>query len=206
MRLKIPERFENWTIETVLLETVMRLVGARRIFEFGTFRGASTMQFALNGGREIWTFDLPPGVVPDGDSLDAKVSAQRDTRQPDFCGIPESVRIHRLFGDSLTARFPELEGTMDFVFVDACHDYQHIKADTVNAFRLLKPSGPRAVAWHDYRNPDFPDVTAFLATLSQGKHLVGIDDARLCLWAEGIGGWPHLTERTPLETRVGSKP
>ncbi len=107
------------------------------IFEIGTFIGRTTRLFGLNTPPQtrIYTLDLPQDRVP-----------HRIGR--DFVGTPEAQRIEQLAGDSRTFDYTPWHGRCDFVWVDACHDYEFVVADTASALRLCRPRG--WIGWHDY--------------------------------------------------------
>jgi SAM-dependent methyltransferase len=168
----MPGRGQNYLLETYLLIAAARLVKAKKIFEFGTFKAHTTLNLARNTEAEVYTLDLN--------------GAPRTLDQFGNFG-PYAVRAVRfLVGDSRTFNYSSFVGSMEFVFVDGCHDYDTVLSDTVNAFRLLKPDGPAVVAWHDYGNPEFPDVAGYLD--NSGLHdLVHVEESRLAFWfREGL--------------------
>lgn len=174
IHLKIPRRTENWLIETVLLIAAMKAVNARRIFEFGTFRGATTLNLAMNAppGAEIFTFDLDPALKIEQDARHAEISRQHfEASKMEFDRIFHSIRQIQGDSHSFDAR---PYAPIDFVFVDGGHDLKTIKADTTNAFLM----NPKCVAWHDYGNPDYPDVAKFLDAFRY--RLFHVEESRLC--------------------------
>ena len=62
--IRIPQRKDLPLLETTLLIAALKSVNARRIFEFGTYLGSTTLNLALNtpDDAEVFTFDLPPGL------------------------------------------------------------------------------------------------------------------------------------------------
>ena len=44
------------------------------------------------------------------------------------------------------------DGSLDFVFIDACHEYQDVKDDIESWIDKIKPGG--VIAGHDYLHPD----------------------------------------------------
>lgn len=123
--------------ELAALARLMCVLNPRRIFEFGTFVGRMTRLLAVNAPQaEIVTLDLPRDLVKHDVGCE-------------FRGTPEAARITQLSGDSRTFDFSRWKGVMDFVWVDACHDYEFVVADTARALELAAPGA--VVAWHDYR-------------------------------------------------------
>jgi len=185
--VKIPARRDLWLIETFALITAMRLIGAKRIFEFGTFFGSTTLNLALNSpdDAEIFTFDLPR------DEALAAVRTEPDTRvaserlaygSQDFEGMPCASKIRQLTGNSREFDFSRFHNSIDLVFIDGGHDYETVKSDTWNALRMVKQGSPACIFWHDYRNPECPDNTAFLDELSREYDLTHIEETMLVFW------------------------
>ncbi len=125
------------------------------IFEIGTFVGRTTRLFALNSNRDcmIYSLDLPQNIVSHSIGSDFKNSF-------------ESNKIFQLSGDSQFFDFSPYYEKVDFVWVDACHDYEYVKKDTLNALKICKPDG--WIAWHDYRvTAWWSGVTKFIRELSK---------------------------------------
>jgi predicted O-methyltransferase YrrM len=132
------------------------LVASRRptaIFELGTFDGRTSLIFAANApGTRIFTLDLPAAELDQaaltiglGDLkyvnkkvIGARIVAAEDVEQ-----------VTMLSGDSATFDYGPYNGTIDFVFVDACHEYEYVLSDSRAAMALLG-SGGGMIAWHDY--------------------------------------------------------
>jgi predicted O-methyltransferase YrrM len=147
------ERYGNVKLqELVALCSVAKHVGARTIFEFGTFDGLTTWHIAANCRPEakIWTLDLP---------LDhpARARAEHDRTVgkiwgvglgEKFVGSPEAGHIEQLYADSLAFDPTSYRGRIDFCFIDAGHGYGHVLSDTENALQMASPGG--VIFWHDY--------------------------------------------------------
>jgi predicted O-methyltransferase YrrM len=112
---------------------------ARTIFEIGTYVGRTTLNLALNSRKEarIYTLDFPRGT--------------HDGYAPGslFQRTPLKKKITQLYGESSSFDFSEYFGTVDFVFIDASHTYEHALSDSRNALEMLR-SGRGTIAWHDY--------------------------------------------------------
>lgn len=180
VQAKIPYRTENYLIETFLLIAAGRVVSARRIFEFGTFKGATTLNLALNFPDAcIFTFDLDPKIAPTlkQDRYHADISRQHFAQEcMEFEQVPHSATITRIEGNSLTFDSSPYHGSMDLVFVDGGHDRETLDADTRNAF--LMATG--CIAWHDYGNPEYPDVQEYLD--SRSEPIFHVEESRMCFW------------------------
>ena len=132
--------------EEILIGLAIKQLNARQIFEIGTFNGQSTRRLAESAGLEarVFTLDIPAVEV---DALNCSYFKGHQIGEK-FHNSPVSGQITQLAGNSLTFDFSPYFGRMDFVFVDAAHDYKHGLADTRTALRLVRPGG--VVFWHDF--------------------------------------------------------
>jgi predicted O-methyltransferase YrrM len=126
-------------LELASLAYLLQAIKPALIFEIGTFVGRTTRHFAVNSPDSCRVITL---------DLDQKNAAHQIGEG--FVGKPEGSRITQLHGDSLTFDFSRWFKKCDFVWIDACHDYRYVEADTNTALRLVKPGG--WIAWHDYRH------------------------------------------------------
>jgi Methyltransferase domain len=151
-------------LEQALILSVGRIVGAKRIFEIGTFRGTTTRMLAMNFPQaDIATLDMDP--------------SQSDERLTPFIG-----QITRHKGHS--GNFVFAENSRDLVFVDGGHDYETVKTDTQSALKMLPKEGRSAVLWHDYNLPQF-GVTRALQEFGETNLLYHVADTTLCIMARG---------------------
>ncbi|MFX0203711.1 MAG: class I SAM-dependent methyltransferase [Candidatus Hodarchaeota archaeon] len=125
--------------EIASLAYIMRVLKPKLIFEIGTYVGSTTRLLALNTPptSQILTLDLPQHLVKH------KIGKE-------FHGTPEKERITQLHGNSKTFDFGPWYNKCDFVWVDACHAYEHVVSDSQNALNLCRIGG--WIAWHDYRH------------------------------------------------------
>jgi len=138
--------------ELMVLCAVARHIGAQSLFEFGTFDGLTTWHLAANTsphGR-ILTLDLPldhPARSAGGhDRSVGKIQGICVGAQ--FANMVEAQRIEQLYGDSLEFDAEPFRKQIDFCFIDASHEYQHVCRDTANALHMVRPGG--VIFWHDY--------------------------------------------------------
>lgn len=165
-------------MECAALAALARLVGAKRVFEFGTYKGVSTTQLALNVADDgmVFTLDLPEDHP--AYSLPIPKPEERQIAAEGGKGIliPRDLldRVTFLRSDSATFDESPYLGTIDLVFVDGAHSYEYVKNDTEKGWKMLRPGG--VLAWHDCV-PSHRDVVKYIkesgfdATLVKGTAL-----------------------------------
>ena len=148
-------------MERFCVAAIAQLLRPERIFEFGTFDGATTLLLARSAPEaEVITLDLPPETYAPPEAFGYPRSpgdraSPHDEVGHEFRGTPEAARITQLLGDSRTFDLTEFVGRVGLVIVDAGHGYEEASADTENALRLAGSSG--VVIWDDYI-PMWPGV------------------------------------------------
>jgi len=146
-------------MELYCMSCIAMLRNPRRIFEIGTFDGATALRLArCCPDAEVFTLDLGSENVSDdqaavigGEAANVRAGGVGSR----FAQLPEASRIRQLLGDSTLFDFSPYAGTCDLIFVDACHDYEFAAADSRSALRLLRAGG--VILWHDYI-PGWPGV------------------------------------------------
>jgi len=193
-------------LETALLVSLARLIDARRIFEFGTYLGATTLAFAGNtpDDTEITTVDLPraeadvpvailndehlrDGTVND-DYLRASVARQGalylDRADP---RVRRKVRQLQLDSRALAVEPMGLAGQFDLIFIDGGHDYAIVKSDTAKA---LEMAGRDAlIVWHDYGSQIHSDVSTYVNEFSHEHDVVHVQNTMLAIHCLGNSLW-----------------
>jgi predicted O-methyltransferase YrrM len=174
-------RFGNVTKQELMsLCAVATFTNARTIFEFGTFDGLTTWHLARNSaaGSRILTLDLPL-EHPARRSVRHDRGVGRIHGVPlgcHFAGTPEAARIEQLFCDSLEFDAQPYRGLVDFVFIDASHEYKHVCKDSENALAMTRPGG--VIFWHDYSRW-WPGVQKCLEDLSARTEVFRLADTSL---------------------------
>ena len=160
-------------LETAALAALISSTGAKRVFEFGTYKGVSTTQLALNlppDGR-VFTLDLPPDL--EAGALRVEKPREREIAAEPLKGelLPKELQAKVTFLEADSALFDTApyESSMDLVFVDGAHSYEYVLNDTAKALELLRPGG--CVAWHDCA-PNHPEVVAVVKTCGLPVSLV----------------------------------
>jgi predicted O-methyltransferase YrrM len=149
--------------ELAALALVTAAISPRVVFEIGTFRGRTALNFALNSPPhcEVFTLDLPPdkhaAVAPRANAAD-KAIIDQSAPGADYVGKPEAAKIRQLYGDAMTFDFSPYRGRVDLFFVDGAHDYESARHDTDAALSCVRDGG--WVLWHDFGNyGEYNDVT-----------------------------------------------
>jgi predicted O-methyltransferase YrrM len=164
-------------LELMTLTACIRITKAKRMFEFGTFLGNTTLHMATNSDPEahIWTLDADDETLKRIGLLD--IYRWREQFPLEFEGMLECGKITRLRGDSHI--FQPEEKNMDLVLVDADHSGKGVAIDMENALKMLNYKG--CILWHDYSNPLCLENTLFLDRLSQSMRLFHIADTMLAV-------------------------
>lgn len=177
--------------ESVMLLKLVRAIKPDFIFEFGTFDGRTTRlvleDLPDNGNQNprIYTLDLPDteGVVFQGDDKLLAEKALLSTRKYNLS--PKKGMVKQILQDSMTFDPTPYAGKFDFIFVDANHEYDYVKKDTENSLHML--GGERnCIVWHDYGNPQFPELTRYLESLADDLELYHIQGTMLVFHMRGL--------------------
>ncbi len=182
VKVVLPDVRSPFALETVVLLAVAKHVQPRVFFEFGTYLGITTLNTAANLPEDtaIYTLDLDDPAFQKASQHpgDKKLSIDRfeSDHQIAFLGTPFERRIKRLYGDSNLFDFSPFQGKVNMAYIDGGHDLRTVRSDTENAFRMLDMKQPGCVAWHDYRNPNYPELTRYLDELSGTRELVHVEE------------------------------
>jgi predicted O-methyltransferase YrrM len=160
---------------------------ARRIFEFGTFIGRTTLHFArMNPDARVWTLDLPREQNP---------WRFADRVGSYFAGTPEASRIQFLRADARTFDPAPYRQSMDFIWVDGDHAFDSVRQDTLNAFEMLAPGG--AIFWHDF-GPDSPELVSYIRTLTKRQPLFHLRRTSVLVHLDGIDPFEFTPHDIPF--------
>lgn len=177
--------------ELAYMAIICQAVRPKKVFEIGTFRGRTALNFALNSPDDcrVFTMDLPPDdrqAVLNGMNLaDANIIAKSETGA-DYQGKEGSAKIQQLYGNSMEFDFGPYFGEMDIVFIDGGHHYEAVASDTQNALKMVRPGG--FIIWHDFANyGDYNDVTRAILALLPPQQVVQIDNTELAVYRKPAG-------------------
>ncbi len=153
-------------VEAAALTALIHKINAKRIFEFGTYKGVSTTQLALNLPHDgmVFTLDLPEDHPAYSLAIPKVAEQQIAAEKGKGILIPRDLGGKVTFLRADSAKFdtaPYLE-SMDLIFVDGAHSYEYVKNDTVKGLEMLRPGG--IIAWHDC-TPSHPSVVGYLSIL-----------------------------------------
>lgn len=159
-----------------LLASIAKAIGARRVFEFGTFLGATSIGVArLCPSLTVTTLDVPQeleldfGQLEEGSGIaisDPHLFTRGSKRGSLIVG-PGSERVTQLREDSANFDPSPFAGSFDLVYIDASHTYSAVRSDSEKAFVMLKAHG--AILWDDY---SYPGVWMYLNELAaSSRHL-----------------------------------
>lgn len=131
-----------WNIspqELYLLSCIAISCNPKKIFEIGTYDGATSLQLAkCCPNSQIFTIDLPP--QPDDHF---KVGSR-------YTCTPYESQIVQLYGDSTKFDYSPYSKQMDLIFVDGSHELEVVGIDSMNALKMVSPGG--IIIWDDYLN------------------------------------------------------
>lgn len=146
--------------DAVFFSRLVAALAPRRVFEFGTNWGVSTANIALNTPPEarISTLDVCREMFTAehlAADLELQMVLSREHTGWHYRKVPElNAKVSQVFADSLT--YEAAPGPVhDLILVDACHAYDFVKKDTLNALKTLVPGG--CLLWHDF----YPDVSSW---------------------------------------------
>lgn len=215
--LQIPDRFDEkivfympqaqgsgslYSIEQIILIKLMRITNASYIFEFGTYKGLTTRILLENlpeknvEGQRVYTLDLPAldGVKFQAD--DDKVALESLGYKRKYLESDKKHLVSQLYQDSMTFDCSNYIGKFQLVFIDGNHELSYVKKDTENALQMMSEA-QSCVAWHDYGNPKFPELTEYINSLSMEYPIYFVENTMTAFYLRGVNV-PREVKRTKL--------
>jgi predicted O-methyltransferase YrrM len=172
------------------LALIARALRPRAIFEIGTFRGRTALNFALNAPESctVFTLDLPPedkaSAMGGAGLADRKIISAAEPGSA-YRGAPEQAKIEQLFGDSQSFDFSPWHGKIDLVYVDGAHHYDAVRSDTENALKMVRPGG--YVLWDEFGNfGDYNDVTRAVIDRLGADSIVQVENTQLGVYRKAV--------------------
>jgi SAM-dependent methyltransferase len=171
--------------ELAAMAFVTQAVGPQNIFEIGTFRGRTALNFALNSASDckIFTMDLSEEerLRMEGFSMADQTIVSKSLTGIDYMNRGVDDKITQLFGNSLTFDFSPYHGQIDLVFVDGAHHFDAVRSDTQNALKMIRPGG--VILWHDWGNyGDYNDVIRGVFKEIDPSHIAQIESTQLAFY------------------------
>lgn len=156
--------------ETVIICLVCKNLNPKKILEFGTFNGRTTINIAANTNKEaeIITVDLPKEDIENTQYPLEGMKKEHKDNELGYIGLKDKLfnntfhhykeKITQLWMDSAKFSVDSYRKFFDFIFVDASHSYENALNDTYNVKQLIKDNS--FILWHDYNG--WPGVTKAL--------------------------------------------
>jgi predicted O-methyltransferase YrrM len=176
--------------ELALMALATQAVQPSTIFEIGTYRGRTALNFALNSpdNCRVYTLDLPPAheqvSVAHLSAADQKLVSNRQPGR-DFDGADVQPKITQLLGDSTQFDFEPYASAVDLVFVDGGHTYDIASSDTRAARMMCRPGG--VIMWHDWGNyGDYHDVMRAVLDQLPASEVVQLENTLLAAYRKPL--------------------
>ena len=163
-------------------EMVTRFDSESKFVEIGSWKGMSASYMAVeilnsNKNIELYCVDTWEGSNEGIHIYDSSV--QNNTLYEDFLQninpVSHAIKPIRLASVEAAATFED--NSLDFIFIDASHDYVNVKADLNAWYPKLKRTG--VFAGHDYK-PGFPGVLLAVAEFCSARRLT--IESQECCW------------------------
>lgn len=177
-------------IESILLIKLMRIVDASYIFEFGTYKGLTTRLLLENlpikkiSTERIFTLDLDNLEGKSFQGTDIDLAAEVLNYKRKYEASKNKNLVKQIYQDCLTLDENLYLNKFQLIFIDGNHKVNYAKSDTEKSFKMLSKS-PSCIVWHDYGNPLFPELTAYIESLATTKQIHHIEDTMLAFYLTG---------------------
>jgi hypothetical protein len=188
VKVVLPDQHAPILLESSILLALAKLVNPRKFFEFGTFLGVETLNMAANleADSHLYTLDLDQASFRnlEQDVHDRPLSLTHfdNLSKLAFLGTSYEKRITRLEGESKSYDFSRFRKQIDMVYVDGGHDLPTVVSDSENALAMLCEDHTTCIAWHDYENAAYPQVTEYLLALSASMPVFHVQESRIAFF------------------------
>jgi hypothetical protein len=145
--------------------------------EIGVFRGDFSRQILdVVEPATLHLVDLFEGIIISGDEHGRHLREQDMSTMPEeLAALGSAVQVHR--SDSAAWLLAQPAASLDWCYIDAAHDHDHVLADLRAAAHAVKPGG--IIAGHDFSRA-FPGVMEAVFTfLKENKGTIEIFDGDL---------------------------
>ncbi len=169
-----------------MLALITKAIRPQFIFEIGTYRGRTALNFALNSppGCKVYTLDLSSKIRETASEATNYSDAwliHASKVGIDYRGTEAEAKIEQLYGDSTVFDFSPYFAKMDIVFVDGAHHYDAARSDTQNALKMVRAGG--VVIWDEFANyGNYNDVTRAVLDCVPADEVVQLADTQLAFY------------------------
>lgn len=137
---------------------VKKFPSGSKFVEIGSWKGMSSSFMSVeiaNSGKDIdfYCVDTWEGSV-EHEQYGIDTSNLYDTFLDNMSPVKKYYKAIRSKSTQAVKQFEDK--SLDFIFIDASHEYEDVKEDIINWLPKLKDGG--IIAGHDYISPDFPGV------------------------------------------------
>lgn len=189
------EKIEGWMrYEDTYREAVRTTPDGGTIVEVGSFLGRSAAFMAVeiaNSGKDLRFVCVDPfngnlGVLDGQKLIDKRCTVENFRRNVNSGGAGHLIETLVGFSVDVAANFPD--ASIDFVFIDAAHDYPNVRADLCAWLPKVKHGG--IIAGHDYGD-GWPMVRVAVQEVLSWRNVEERADS--VFWfkniAHGFGNW-----------------
>lgn len=150
----------------VLKQLLHRLPAGAVVVNIGAGSGTSALAFAEEGADiTLYSVDISSGGPLGGFEGERNAFAR--------AGLLERLPL-QILGDSAEIGRGWIGGAVDLVFVDGDHEAEHVRAD-IQAWKPHVKAGGYML-FHDYYNPQWPDVGPVVDEVMAGHKIVALID------------------------------
>ena len=127
--------------ERAVVDAIVRYAWPHVAFEFGTFSGSTTKLIAdaAPPGGTVHTIDVPEEVIDEFYLRLGVTPEMIGAHLRNHASLGAAIQFHRQLIEDFD--FEPLRGAVDFILIDASHDYQDVRDDSHRA--LLPPQPGR---------------------------------------------------------------
>jgi len=172
------------TLEQIMLIKLMRIVDASYIFEFGTYKGLTTRLLLENlpdkdiNSERVYTLDLDNLEAVEFQGNDMNLAKEAFNYERKYLKSNNKHLVKQILQNCLNLDENKYLNKFQFIFVDGNHEVNYARSDTEKSFKMLS-GPPSCIAWHDYGNPEFPELTAYIEKLATIKQIYHIENTML---------------------------